>query len=130
MTRDPCSPDQAPATGCNAARDCGPSWSWWLCTSLILVTAAPLALAADELVVSQHNRAFSPEQIEVARGSTIRIVNDDKVTHHVYVDSPTMKFDSGAQPVGSAVELKFSEAGTFDFLCAIHPTMHLAVTVK
>src|SRR5262249_20171824 len=103
--------------------------SWRLWVSLGLIVVAPGALAADEPVVSQHNRTFEPERLQVARGATIRIVNDDKVTHHVFVDSPMMKFDSGAQHVGAAVELRFDEAGTFDVLCAIHPTMHLQVTV-
>jgi plastocyanin len=52
------------------------------------------------------------------------------VTHHVYVDSPTMKFDSGEQPIGATVDLRFDEKGTFLVRCAIHPTMRLAVTVK
>jgi plastocyanin len=60
----------------------------------------------------------------------VHIVNDDDVTHHVYVDSPTMKFDSGEQPIGQTVDLKFDERGTFLVRCAIHPTMRLTVTVR
>lgn len=98
--------------------------------SLMAVATAPIALAADALVVSQHNRAFTPSQLQVARGSTVQIMNDDNVTHHIYINSPTMEFDSGEQPVGKAVDLRFDTSGTFDVLCAIHPTMHLQVNVK
>jgi plastocyanin len=80
--------------------------------------------------VSQKNRTFNPDRLVVARGTVVHIMNDDDVTHHVYVDSPTMKFDSGEQPVGSTVDLKFAEDGTFLVRCAIHPTMRLTVTVK
>jgi len=105
-------------------------WRLVLQASLVAAVIATLALAADTVPVSQRNRAFAPSQLEVARGSTVQIMNDDKVTHHIYVDAPAMKFDSGEQPVGKAVELRFDEAGTFDVLCAIHPTMHLQVNVK
>jgi plastocyanin len=105
-------------------------WRLLLWVSLVAAVIAPVALAADAPIVSQRNRAFAPSQLQVARGSTVQIMNDDKVTHHIYVDAPTMKFDSGEQPVGKAVELRFDEAGTFDVLCAIHPTMHLQVNVK
>jgi plastocyanin len=82
------------------------------------------------VAVSQKNRTFNPDRLVIARGTVVHIMNDDNVTHHVYVDAPTMKFDSGEQPVGSTVDLKFDVDGTFLVRCAIHPTMRLIVTVK
>jgi plastocyanin len=103
----------------------------WFRTGLIVLSlfAASTALAAT-VNVSQINRKFTPEELQVASGTTVHIVNDDKVTHHIYVDSPTMKFDSGEQPVGSTVDVVFDKQGTFTVLCAIHPTMRLKVTVQ
>jgi plastocyanin len=98
-----------------------------LLASLALASAA---LAADTVNVSQQNRKFAPEVLQIARGTTVHIVNDDKVTHHIYIDSPTMKFDSGEQPVGKSVDVVFDRDGSFTVRCAIHPTMHLAVTVQ
>ena len=89
-----------------------------------------LAPADGTTTVSQKNREFAPNRLTITRGTTLHIVNDDDVTHHVYVDSPTMKFDSGEQPIGDTVDLKFDESGTFLVRCAIHPTMRLTVTVK
>src|SRR5579871_4644754 len=91
---------------------------------------AALVAAADAPTVSQYNRQFSPSQLQVAAGTTIHIVNDDNVTHHVYVDAPGMQFDSGEQPVGKTVDVLFDRAGTFTVLCAIHPTMKLRVAVN
>jgi plastocyanin len=82
------------------------------------------------VTVSQRNRAFAPNQLDIARGTVVHINNDDNVTHHVFVDSPKMKFDSGEQKIGTTVDLHFDEAGTFSVRCAIHPTMRLTVTVK
>jgi plastocyanin len=103
---------------------------------VLLVAALAVALNAGRVpaggstTVSQKNRAFAPSELNVAQGAVVHIVNDDAVTHHVYVDSPAMKFDSGEQPIGATVDLRFDEKGTFLVRCAIHPTMRLAVTVK
>ena len=103
----------------------------WFRASLILLSlcAASAALAAT-ITVSQKDRKFAPGELHVTAGATLHIVNDDKVTHHIYVDSPAMKFDSGEQPVGTSVDLVFNTKGSFTVLCAIHPTMHLKVTVQ
>lgn len=91
---------------------------------------AALVAAAESPTISQLHRHFQPEAIDIARGTTVHFVNDDNVTHHVYIDSPSMQFDSGEQPIGKTVDITFDKAGTFTVLCAIHPTMHLKVTVE
>lgn len=60
----------------------------------------------------------------------MHIKNDDKVTHHIFVDSPNMSFDSGEQPVGKTVEVMFDKNGRFAIRCAIHPLMRLLVQVQ
>jgi plastocyanin len=85
--------------------------------------------AGDDVTVSQRNREFSPARLALKRGAVLHIVNDDKVTHHVFVDTAAMRFDSGEQPVGKVADLHFDRAGTFAVRCAIHPTMHLEVDV-
>jgi plastocyanin len=82
------------------------------------------------ITVRQRGRSFHPDTLTIKRYSILHIVNDDTVTHHVYVKSPFMNFDSGEQPEGTSVNLEFDRTGTFNVLCAIHPTMHLVVTVK
>ncbi len=91
---------------------------------------AAIVAAASAPTVSQFNRQFSPGVLHIERGTTVHIVNDDNVTHHVYVDAPGMQFDSGEQPVGKTVDLTFDQAGTYSVRCAIHPTMLLKVTVQ
>lgn len=102
----------------------------FLALAVFLAAVLPAALAADTVNISQRNRKFAPDVVEIERGTVLHIVNDDRVTHHVYVDAPAMKFDSGEQPMGTAVDLPFDRAGTFTVLCAIHPTMKLVVTVR
>ena len=101
-----------------------------LAIAVFFAAVVSLANATAPITVSQRNRHFNPDTLTIAVGGVVHIVNDDRVTHHVYVDSPTMKFDSGEQPVGTTVDLEFDHAGTYHVLCAIHPTMHLLVTAK
>ncbi|HEX4194392.1 MAG TPA: plastocyanin/azurin family copper-binding protein [Stellaceae bacterium] len=91
---------------------------------------AALVAAADSPVVSQAHRRFVPGELTIAAGTVVHFVNDDNVTHHVYVDAPDMQFDSGEEPIGKSVDLSFPKPGSFTVLCAIHPTMHLKVTVR
>ena len=90
----------------------------------------PLVSAGETVVVSQRKRQFWPSHLTIPRGTVLHIKNDDTVTHHVYVNSPKMKFDSGEQPVGRTVDLQFDEKGRFTIRCAIHPIMRLTVVVK
>ena len=101
-----------------------------VCILLVMLVATPSILAAEAIVVSQHNRKFWPETLEISKGEILRIVNDDRVTHHVYVDAPGMSFDSGEMPVGASLTLRFDRNGTFPVRCAIHPKMRLDVTVR
>ena len=105
------------------------SVKWPLAAIALLTAASAVSLAADTLTVSQKGRKFSPDTLNVIPGTMVRIENDDRVTHHVYVDQPEMKFDSGEQSVGNEVTLRFDHDGKFAVRCAIHPTMHLDVTV-
>ncbi|HUK59224.1 MAG TPA: plastocyanin/azurin family copper-binding protein [Stellaceae bacterium] len=97
---------------------------------IAVVLPARVVPAGGSTTVSQKDRAFAPNELTVTPGAVVHIVNDDNVTHHVYVDSPQMKFDSGEQPIGATVDLQFDQKGTFQVRCAIHPTMRLTVTVK
>jgi len=98
---------------------------------LALILGAWAASATSVVTVTQSNRMFQPSQVEVARGGTIRFVNDDgQLLHHVYSTSPSFDFDSGEQAPGRAIEERFTIAGTFVVLCGIHPKMRLAVTVR
>jgi plastocyanin len=96
---------------------------------MVLTAVSTTCLAADTEQVSQRGRRFTPDTLRTTVGTSVLIENDDRVTHHVYIDQPDMKFDSGEQSVGNAVTLKFDHTGTFAVRCAIHPTMHLDVTV-
>lgn len=97
-----------------------------------LAAAAALASeAAEPLVVSQKGRSFRPGNLDLKRGDTITIVNDDSdLLHHAYVETDKFAFDSGDQEPGSRTDVTFTESGVFSVLCGIHPKMRLLVRVE
>lgn len=95
-----------------------------------LATLAVAAFAAGPIVISQKGKVFAPGRIAVQAGTTVRILNDDRVLHHVYIESPDFNYDSGEQQPGETVEITFAEDGTFAVRCDIHPKMLLTVVVR
>jgi plastocyanin len=98
---------------------------------LLLFLSGGAWTAPTPYIVSQKGRAFHPLTLNINRGDTVRIVNDDgDLLHHAYVESDTFSFDSGDQLPGSKTDVVFSVPGTFNVLCGIHPKMKLVVVVK
>jgi plastocyanin len=79
--------------------------------------------------VTMEGIAFNPAEITVAAGDTVTWTNDDSAGHDVTAD----EFESG-EPGGIAqgdtFEHTFEEAGTFDYVCTVHPGMEGTVTVE
>ena len=103
--------------------------------ALVLGAACGLAmvgrLEASGHLVSQKGRAFQPGSLAVARGDTVMIVNDDSdLLHHVFIEADNFSFDSGDQEPGSRTPVTFTQTGTFQVLCGIHPKMKLVVRVN
>jgi len=95
-------------------------------------TAPNLGDALDGLTPSAStvlviDRSFQPGSIEVVAGETVTWSNDDREGHTVTAIEGG--FDSGIMTVGDAFSTTFETAGTFDYLCAIHPEMTGTVTV-
>ena len=110
-------------------------WLRWAIVILIALHAdwivAPLAWAGQIFQVEQKGRMFNPGTLEIHKGDTVRIVNNDgDLLHHAYVASPAYNFDSGEQEPGGSVDIVFTQTGTYQILCGIHPKMRVDVTVK
>jgi plastocyanin len=97
----------------------------------ILVACTLGVLAQSQLSISQKGREFRPGTVNVKRGDSVQIVNDDAdLRHHAYIDADNFKYDSGDQEPGSKIAIAFPVTGDFEVLCAIHPKMKLEVHVK
>jgi len=85
------------------------------------------AIAADKTIIVQKGRAFHPGDVTINKGDTLTFTNDDSFIHQIYVDG---LFDSEEKAPGENLNETFSQAGTFQVRCHIHPTMHMTVHVK
>jgi plastocyanin len=96
------------------------------------IAMLPNCLSADaDLVVSQKSRMFHPGSVNLPKGGSLVIVNDDgDLLHHAYVESDSFNFDSGDQQPGTHTRVTFPVAGDFKVLCGIHPKMKLLVHVE
>jgi plastocyanin len=103
------------------------------CLALIAVLAAAACDGSDDagpLKVSQKDKAFRPNSLDIVAGQTVMLHNDDTRTHNIRVFHPAMDFNSGSQKPGENVRLTFEDAGTYYVTCGIHPQMELKVEVS
>ena len=68
---------------------------------------------------------FSPSELTVAKGATVTWTNKDSMAHTVTSSS----FDSGPVQNGGSFSFTFTQAGTYDYHCSIHPSMTGKITV-
>jgi plastocyanin len=79
--------------------------------------------------VSMEGIAFEPAEVTVSAGDTVTWTNNDSVGHDVTADSFSSG-DPGAMGGGDTFEHTFEEAGTFDYVCTVHPGMEGSVVVE
>ena len=91
----------------------------------LAVVVAPV-VAADR-TVSIQGFAFSPKTVSISVGDRVTWRNED-ATAHTATDSG--KFDTGDIGPGGAKSVTFNAAGTYSYICAIHPTMTGTVVVR
>ncbi len=99
-------------------------------TSLTLLGGMAWAALNAPVQVTQKGRTFRPGEITIKRGDTVEFVNDDgDLLHHAYLSSDKFSFDTGDQDPNSKSDVVFTQSGTFNVLCGIHPKMKLVVHV-
>ena len=79
--------------------------------------------------VSEEGIAFEPAEVTVSAGDTVTWTNNDSVGHDVTADSFSSG-DPGGMAPGATFEHTFDEAGTFDYVCTVHPGMEGSVVVE
>ena len=76
---------------------------------------------------------YDPQDISVAIGSTVQWINEDETIHTVTSTAdgvPSGIFDSSIIDAGNSFTYTFDSAGTFDYICIVHPWMTGSVTVE
>jgi plastocyanin len=96
------------------------------------VVGAMLAFGAvaaqDANVVTIDNFTFSPKDLTVAVGTTVKFVNHDDIPHTVV--EKNLSFRSKALDTDDTYSYTFATAGSFDYFCGLHPHMVGKIIVK
>jgi len=79
--------------------------------------------------VSEEGIAFKPAEVTVSAGDTVTWTNNDSVAHDVTADAFSSGEPGGMAP-GDNFKHTFQEAGTFDYVCTVHPGMEGTVVVE
>jgi len=93
----------------------------------LLALAAPRA-RANQAAVTIDNFTFTPPTLSVPRRTTVTWTNRDDSPHLVLI--PGAKARSPALDTGQSYSFTFGQAGTFDYYCAMHPTMKGSIVVS
>jgi plastocyanin len=85
-------------------------------------SAAPVATNAVQIA----NFAFGPAAITVRAGTTVTWTNKDEDAHTVAITGAAV-----SKPLqnGDTYTYTFAQAGTYPYICTIHPNMHGMVVV-
>ena len=88
------------------------------------------AVAAQDAtnVITIDNFTFSPKELTVAVGTTVKWVNHDDIPHTVVEKKTT--FRSKALDTDDSYSFTFTSAGAFDYFCGLHPHMVGQIIVK
>jgi plastocyanin len=70
---------------------------------------------------------YAPRVLTVHAGAKVAWTNEDSVAHSATVAGG---FDTGLFGKGQRRVVTFARAGTFRYICTIHPFMHGAVVVR
>lgn len=85
----------------------------------------PQTQAAANTVTIQ-NFSFNPGTLTVPQGAKVTWINQDAATHKIKSDT----FNSSDLNQGDTFEFTFTTKGTFNYSCAIHPSMTGIIVVE
>lgn len=108
--------------GCSQSR---PVASTAAPTTEVSVTAPPRPAGPDQITIDGF--AFAPATLTVPPGTTVTWTNRDEEPHTVAAGDGS--FHSPGMGTGAIFTHTFSTAGTFDYVCSIHPMMRGTVVV-
>ena len=80
-------------------------------------------------IVSQGSYVFSPVKTTVARGTKVVWLNKGPAPHTVTSRTRSWKYNKNFQQ-GQKLSFVFTKAGTYHYVCTIHPGMVGTIVVK
>jgi plastocyanin len=96
---------------------------------LLACLIVPVAARSDNAAqVKIDNFTFGPGKLTVARGTAVTWTNQDDIPHSIVLTALGVR--SKALDTDKAFSYQFDKAGTFLYICGLHPQMHGQVVVR
>ena len=114
---------RAPIAGAVLVATIGLGFFW----SATADDATPTA-SADGTSVTIADFAFAPPELTVPAGTTVTWTNRDDFAHSVVGGDGS--FESDDIDGGASYSFTFNQAGSYQYVCGIHPSMTGTVTVS
>jgi plastocyanin len=92
----------------------------------------PTVAAGDSsggTAVTVQDNSFSPGDLKVKVGDTVKFTNDGAIAHTVTATDGA-KFDSGSLAPGATFTFTADKAGTVSYVCTFHPGMQGTIEVS
>lgn len=100
---------------------------------VVLANCIPSAAQAQAIdpgtvEIRIDNFTFTPQEVTIAPGTTVRWVNHDDIPHTVV--EAARSFKSKTLDTEDSFEMTFTSPGNFSYFCSLHPHMTGKVVVK
>jgi plastocyanin len=89
---------------------------------------APVAKKSGSGIVSISEFLFGPQKVVVKAGTTVNWLNTDDSPHQVTVQASS-ELRSPVLLKGQSTQITFSDVGTYDYICGLHPSMKGTIEV-
>ena len=86
------------------------------------------AVRAEDATAKIDNFTFVPARLTVKAGTTVTWRNEDDIPHTV--TSVTQLFKSRALDTDDRFSFTFTESGTYEYFCSLHPRMTATIVVE
>jgi plastocyanin len=94
--------------------------------AMLAVASVAAQEAANAITID--NFTFTPPELTVSAGTTVKWVNHDDIPHSVV--NKDKVFRSKALDTDDSFSYTFTSTGTFDYFCGLHPHMTGKIIVK
>jgi plastocyanin len=88
---------------------------------------APSGDAVRSAKVEIEDFAYNPDPVTIEEGGKVIWINRDSAPHTATAEDDS--FDTGTLEEGKLKSESFKQAGTYEYICSIHPDMHGTVEV-
>ena len=103
-------------------------WTLAAATAALMTWSAASSVMAADSPVSIAGFAFDPATVTIQVGDSVTWTNADSVAHTATAGDGS--FDTGSIANGDSETVTFDTAGTFAYICSIHPQMTGSVVVE